>query len=501
MTMKFFKGVLVLSTLFVFAFAKELKVIGPWEISGIEPSQSGYIFSRMQVAETLVTIDDKGELIPSLAKKWSVSEDGLVWKFEIKDNVKFQDGTLLDAKIVAFNLNRDEVLKKSVLRYLPLKTIEAKDNSIIINLDSQFSSLPAYLAHYSTIIISKNSFNSTTGKVEKIIGTGAYKIKDITAPLSIKLTRNENWWNGKANIKDISYLAVGKGETRSLMMKSKEADIAYSILPISLKSLKKNPNFDIQIVSIPRTRMLKINSGSEFFNTSELREAISLAIQRKAIAKAILKNENLAATQLFPQSLNLWHNKEISPLKTNIQKANEILENNGWKLSDDGFRYKDGKKFEITLNTYPSWPELPVISTAIQSQLKKIGIDVKVLVGSYTEIIRKHKDNTLHLGLISRNFALVPNPLGTLLQDYGKGGANWGAMNWENETMFQYLNELKKSENHELQFKITKLLQEELPSIPVAWSEMAVVSNKKIKNLKLDPFELNYFLSDVKWVK
>ena len=152
----FFKFILI-TTLFLFANAKELKVIGPWEISGIEPTQSGYIFSRMQVAETLVTVNDKGELIPSLARKWDVSDDGLVWTFDIRENVKFHDGSTLNADTVVSNLNRSAVLKKSVLSNLSLKNIEAKGNSIKITLDSRFSALPAYLAHYSTIILSNSN--------------------------------------------------------------------------------------------------------------------------------------------------------------------------------------------------------------------------------------------------------------------------------------------------------------------------------------------------------
>lgn len=184
-----------------------------------------------------------------------------------------------------------------------------------------------------------------------------------------------------------------------------------------------------------------------------------------------------------------------------LKKANELLENAGWKKQKDGFRYKDGQKFEITLDTYNDRPELPIMATAIQAQLKKIGIDLKLLIGNYTEIIRKHKDNTLHLGLISRNFALVPNPLGTLIQDYDKGGANWGAMNWNNEIMFSYLDELKSTDNQELQYKVTELLQNELPSIPLAWTEKTVVSNKRVQNVKIDPLEINFFLSEMKWAK
>lgn len=491
---------MLISMLFLFANAKELKVIAPWEVTGVEPTQSGRIFQAMQVAENLVGVDEKGVLTPSLATSWSVSKDGLVWIFKLRDGVRFHDGTLLDASIVAYNLNRETVLKKSILKYLPLKSIKEKGKTIEVTLSSKFNSLPAYFAHYSTLILAKKSFDEK-GRVTNIIATGAYSIDKITLPLKVKLIRNEKWWNGKANIKEASYLAVGKGETRALMIKSQEADIAYNMLPISVKSLKRNANLNVQFGAIPRVRMLKVNAGSEFLNTPELREAISLAINRKAIAKVILKNEKLSATQMFPESMSLWHNKDLQPLSYDVKKANELLKKAGWKKQDDGFRYKDGKKFEITLDTYNDRPELPVIATAVQAQLKKIGIDLKLLIGSYTEIIRKHKDNTLHLGLISRNFALVPNPLGTLIQDYGRGGANWGAMNWNNETMFNYLDELKLRDNQALQYKVTELLQKELPSIPLAWTEKTVVSNKRVENVKVDPLEINFFLSEMKWAK
>ncbi|QKJ23164.1 ABC transporter substrate-binding protein [Poseidonibacter lekithochrous] len=477
--------------------AKELKIVGAWKITGMEPAQSGYIFSRTQVAETLMTVDKTGKVIPSLAKKIEVSKDGLTWDITLREKVKFHDGSSLNANIVVSNLNREVVLTKSVLRKVPLKSIEAIDNKVQIKLNSQFSPLPAYLAHYSTIILSKNSFD-TNGKTTKIIGTGAYKIKSISVPSSVKLTKNENWWNGEANIKDISYLAVPKGESRTLMVKSGEANIAYNIMPISAKTLKRNPNLNTTVVAIPRTSMLKVNAASPYLNNKNLREAISLSINRKGIAKALLHNETLAATQMFPSGVNGWHNTSIKQLTYDIEKAKALLEKEGWKVGKDGYRYKNGKKLEITLDTYAS-RSLNHIATAIKAQLKKSGIYLKVIIGDYTEIVNKHKDNTLELGLISRNFSLVPNPLGTLLSDYSKGGATWGAMNWDNPSMFKYLDELKKGGQLDIRDKITELLQNELPTIPVVYSELIVVSNKKLKNFYVDPYELNYFLSEIKW--
>ena len=61
-----------------------LQVVGPWEITGIDPVRAGYVFGRMGVAETLVTVDGDGNPIPALAESWSVSDDRLVWRFALR---------------------------------------------------------------------------------------------------------------------------------------------------------------------------------------------------------------------------------------------------------------------------------------------------------------------------------------------------------------------------------------------------------------------------------
>jgi len=75
-----------------YAQAETLKVAGPWEITGVEPAQTGYVFSRLQVAETLVTTDKQGTLVPGFAESWTVSEHGCVWTFKLRGNAQFHDG-------------------------------------------------------------------------------------------------------------------------------------------------------------------------------------------------------------------------------------------------------------------------------------------------------------------------------------------------------------------------------------------------------------------------
>ena len=83
------RGLLALAGLLPFTPAlaadeRPLQIVGPWEITGLQPAQSGFVFSRLQVAETLVGADDRGALRPALAVRWQAAADGLTWRFELR---------------------------------------------------------------------------------------------------------------------------------------------------------------------------------------------------------------------------------------------------------------------------------------------------------------------------------------------------------------------------------------------------------------------------------
>src|SRR5262245_20272561 len=66
-----------------------LQVVGPWEIVSIDPLRSGYLFTRMEATETFLDAADDGSPLPAIAQEWSVSPDGLTWRFELRRNVRF----------------------------------------------------------------------------------------------------------------------------------------------------------------------------------------------------------------------------------------------------------------------------------------------------------------------------------------------------------------------------------------------------------------------------
>lgn len=485
-----------------FTLAKPLHVVSPLEVSSLEPDQNGYLFTRLQVAETLVTVDRNGKLTPLLATGWTISRDGLAWHFDVRKNVLMHDGSQLNAGVVQRALERAHK-GSGVLSQAPISHIETKDSEVVILLSRPFAPLAAYLANYSTQILADSSFDKS-GKAVAVIGSGPYQIKQVLTPLKVSMVRFDHYWKTPAHIKEVEYLAVGKGETRALMAQSGQADLVFSLLPLSVNSVKRVPNVSLDIVTLPRTRLLKLNAGSPFFSDVRVRQALSLALDRPALATAILRNSSLAATQLFPPSVVAWHDRDLPALTRDLDKARALLREAGWQLGADGILQKGGQAFHVTLTTFSTWPELPVLATAIQAQWREVGVDLAVSVGNSSEIVSKHRDGSLQVGLLSRNFSLTPDPLGVLSSDFGPKGGDWGAMNWSNNELTSALQALesgqaKQSENQQLHRVILRHLQQELPVIPIAWSELVVASNKQLSHLYVDPYELSYHLAELEW--
>ena len=128
------------------------------------------------------------------------------------------------------------------------------------------------------------------------------------------------------------------------------------------------------------------------FKDLRVRKAISLGINRAAIAKSILRNPPSAATQLLAPGVGQWHDKNLTPLQYDPKKAAQLLDQAGWKLGSDGVRAKDGKPAQFELLTYASRPMLPLVAAAIQDQMSRLGIKVDIKVGESGNISDHHRD-------------------------------------------------------------------------------------------------------------
>jgi peptide/nickel transport system substrate-binding protein len=474
-------------------------IAAPFEITSIDPSSAGYIFTRMEVAETLVAADEQGRPQPGLAHAWEVAGDGTEWRFTLQEGAEFHDGTPLTAEHAVQSL-RYALAKPGTLEEAPITAIETDGDGVVIRLSEPFSPLLATLAHSSTQILAPAAYTER-GEVVQVIGTGPYRVETASPPQRLVVARFADYWGEAPAVERASYLAAGRGETRALLAESGDADLVFTLDPASYARLERSERLELRTVPVPRTVIVKVNAEHPFLDDPRAREALSLALDRPGIAAAILRHPEAAATQLFPPSLAEWHVSELPALGRDLERARALLSELGWEAGANGVLERGGEPFRLTLRTFPDRPELPLIATAIQEQLRELGVEVAVSIGNSSEIPAGHQDGTLELALLSRNFALIPDPLGTLVGDYSGGGGDWGAMNWPHPELTETLAALLQSPEPDpaARERVTTILHSELPVIPVAWYQHTAAVARDLENVTIDPFERTYGVSRMRW--
>ncbi|CAM3311986.1 ABC transporter substrate-binding protein [Paracoccus nototheniae] len=474
-----------------------LDVVAPFEIKGADPSTSGNILIKMELAETLVNAAPDGRLLPGLATEWQVSDDGLSWLFRLRPDVQFHDGTPMTAQAVADALIHARA-KPGLLDTAPIATIAPEGDDLRITLTEPFAPLPAVLSEYRALIMAPAAYDALGVAVE-VIGTGPYRLTAMVQPLSLAAERFDGYWGEPARIDRVTYQAVGRAETRALLAESGDADYVFNLDPASVRRLSDVDSVEVLSVPIPRSLLIKVNAGHPALSDPRARQALSMAIDRQGLAQAILRYP-AGADQLFPPSVAQWHVEGLAPLTYDPDGARALLADLGWTPGPDGILTRDGERLGLTLTTYPDRPELPLSAAVIQQMLGQIGVAVTIDSTNSSEIPVRHADGSLDLALLARNFALVPDPIGTILTDYAQDG-DWGAMGWQNAEFTTLIVDLAAGQGGQSQRdRAMGILQAELPVIPVAWYQQTAAVSRGVTGAVIDPFERSIGLSQMDWV-
>lgn len=451
----------------------------------------------------MLGVDNKGHLIPELATKWQVSKDALSWRFTLRKDVFFHDGQVMDANAVVKSLSI-AMAKHGTLAQAPIATIHALNaNEVQIQLTQPYNLLGAVLANYANAILSPDSYGKE-GEVLAMSGTGPYELFQYAPPHKLVVKKFSGYWGKKASIPFASYLTGHRAESRVLQARSGQADIVFGVDPASIPMLKRLPNLSVFDDALPRTIVLKLNSGYPSLNDVRARQALSLAINRRGIANAVLRSPGSQTEQLLPASFADWHLSNIKAPEQPLVKAQALLADLGWVLNKDGILERDGKPFALTLITYADRPELIKVATAIQAEWAKIGVKLTVNMSNSSAIPAGHQDGSLQVALMARNYGFISNPLGVMLSDFGGKGGDWGAMNWYDESVDQDLQKLQsvtdEKTRQQLAQHVAQVIYLDRPVIPVASYKQHTAVNNRIKGFHFDPFERTFYLNDMVFV-
>jgi peptide/nickel transport system substrate-binding protein len=478
-----------------------LRVAGPFEVHSVAPAESSGLFTRLEVAETLVSSDLEGDLEPGLSPAWTESADGRSWTFELPDGATFHDDTPVTAEAAVESLQAAYAEAASPLSAAPIDAISADGDAVRIDLDEPYPSLPAVLTHYSTVVLAPGSYDEEL--VTQVIGTGPYEIEEVELPARVEVTRFDGFRGAEPGIEHISFQAVARAESRALMAISDQADVVFGLEPSGRQRVDQSDAATMVSSLQPRSLMMKVNVQDAILEDVRVRTALSLALDRAAMADAVLREEDLAATQLFPPSLTAWNQPDLEPLDHDTEAAVALLDEAGWQEGADGVRAKDGDPLRLTLTTYPDRPELPALATAIQAELKEVGVAVDVDVSNSSEIPARHADGTLQLGLLAKHLALVTDPLVTASETFAEQGSDWGVMGWHNDDVAEAIDDLEAGTDEataeEDRAVIATAAQQELPLIPVAWYRMNAAVSTHVDGFVMDPLERTWHLSQASW--
>lgn len=342
----------------------------------------GTLYSGSMLFRGLMTTDENGKIKCDLATKYQISPDLLKYTFQIRDDVKFHDGTKLTVDDVVFTIQT--VMNKKVNSSLRAdfalidKVKKVNENTLKITLKEPF---PALLDKLTIGIVPKHCFEGQDVNKADFnlhpIGCGPYKFVKYDTDSKLVLTRFDDYYGSKAKIKNIVCTYLPDYNVRALQLSTGEIDLAY-VEPSQVEELEKKDNTTVYKIDTADYRCVMFNfKTTDLFRDKKVRQALCYATNREAVVKSILHGYGEAA--YTPLQLNSFRADDVERYNYNTEKAKTLLAEAGWKDRDgDGILDKNGEKLSFTL-TAPVSDEVRVnIATYLVDEWKKLGVDCKV---------------------------------------------------------------------------------------------------------------------------
>lgn len=363
----------------------------------LDPHRSGLavtVRAIRTIYDNLVVQLSDGSIKPWLAKEWSVSEDGKSYTFKLREDVKFHDGTPFNAEAVKFNLDRviDPATKaaNSLALIRPYSSSEVIDEyTIKVNLEQPSQAFLGNLSQALLGIVSPTAAKKYGDQLGKNpVGTGPYTFVkwDENADIVVAKNKDYNWApetvenEGAPHLDTITFKIVPEEATRIGSVQSKQVLAAETVPPQNIAALKNDPNQQLlqaNTVGLPYTLFFNLRKAP--WDDVKVRQAVQSAVDVESIVKTLyLGNYERAWSALSPGILGYDASLEGS-INPDINKANQLLDEQGWVKGADGIREKDGKKLTLHyVDGSPNREKRNDIAAIIQQQLKQVGIAVEV---------------------------------------------------------------------------------------------------------------------------
>lgn len=505
------------------------------------------------IYEGLTSLDEKQQPVPKLSDTWSVSADGLIWNFHIRDNVKWQDGQLFTASDVEFtvqllmNAGIDSVYKPLVQNIATYTAVDSSNFKLVLSKPNSFLPemmtfpiLPKHQFKQKDILSSKDDFDP--------IGTGPYQFESYTDKKLVSLKADRNWWymgindnsKGSMYIEKVNVKVCKNTDDAIGLLQTGDIDVVC-IDSGDFSKYRGRTDLTIKKYTSREFEMLAFNLKNPVMSDKYVRKAISLAIDRNKLISEVLPGDSYAAeVPILPESwisnlegvtvdasvlkgLSASSSANITESAVNTAAVTntaitattpkEALLQGGWKESKQGYYKTIGGvrrylKVEILVNSNNS--TRVQAAQNICSQLTPAGIQAVCTQVQWNDLLTKVNTSNYGVAFIGCRIPQIPDfsylysssylPA-TLLGAYENARNISGYYNMQLDT---YINGLFK-ENSEDRKKVyykaaLEQISNDTPYIGLYFTRNAVIYSKNLRG-PLGPYTWNRYNDVIHWYK
>ncbi|GGE98935.1 ABC transporter substrate-binding protein [Kangiella profundi] len=450
------------------------------------------------------------DIAPALAESWQISDDGTRYRFKLKEGVNFhgnQDFTptrTLNADDVIFSFNRQRLSSHPFhevsggrypyfysqgLDQLILDINKISDKEVEFVLSRPESPFLAILATPFASILSAEyaevlqALNKLEWLDSKPIGTGPFRFKRYEPDSYIRYEAFANYFGGAPKIKDLVYSITPDAAMRFARFSAGECDIMSNPLPVHLRIARQNK---LNILEVPGFNVAywAFNVEKPPFHDVKVRQALSMAINREAILKAVYDRQAQIATSPIPPSS--WaYNKQVSRVRYNTQQAKQLLTEAG---------YENGFTIDIWAmpiqRTYN--PNARKMAEMMQQDLEKIGVKARIISYEWGTFLSRVAQGLHHSVLLGWNAdngdpSNFLNPL--LSCASARSGNNYAK--WCHPTFDQLIlnasqsSDIEKRKEYYLQAQA--LFKDQAPWLTIAHANKSLLTQPDVTGLVISP--------------
>jgi peptide/nickel transport system substrate-binding protein len=492
----------------------------------IDDSNSSYVMQNVMEGLVALKPGSTSEIVPSLATKWTVSPDGLTYTFDLREGVKFHDGTDFNAEAAKYNYDRWKNFPKELQDYTyyagavfggygdtsnVASITAASPTQLVIILKRPYSSF--LVAQTLTVfgISSPTALKSAGGDntvldVSKIpyaqggkgamVGTGPFMFKSWTVGDNVTIDKFPDYWNkdGIAHVDQVIYKPVAE-ETQILNgLQNGEIDIAQKVSPVDLTTLTANPALQaIDRGESCNTAQISMNHKYKPISNVKIREAIAYAVNKQSYIDAFYAGQAVAADNWMP--VNTVFAKPLGLPTYDVQKAKDAITASGETDLTIDFYYPSDV-------TRPYMPDPKGLFEAITRDLEAVGFKITPHTETWSPDYLDHEyAGNFEMWLLgwTCDWAGADNFLKTAFFGYVKGAPSpeFAYKNDELEkTMNDALAATDEATAKSLWEKAQDLLKADLPTVPLVNSTPPAAAQAYVKGF-VGSGALNEYLNSV----